>query len=418
MTFDFPQGFLWGAATSAHQVEGNLCNNWTEWERSKKRKQFLHDQGHIDKHGYENFLSDVACDHYTKYQEDFALAKELGHNAHRFSIEWSRIEPEEGVLNEFELQHYKDVITTLRQNGLEPFVTLYHWPIPLWLDKKGGWKDKKSICSFNRYVETVVDYLKDDVSFWITLNEPTIISALSHQQGIWPPEEKNILSYITVKRRLITAHKLAYHTIKRIAPAAQVGIAHNMQYIEPANNKPYNRILSTLANWWSNLFFLNQIKHQQDFIGVNHYFHHRINGNLFVPDNENKETSDLGWELYPEAMCRVLMLAKQYNKPIYITENGLADAKDEKRPWFLVESLKQVHRAIQDGADVRGYLHWSFMDNFEWAEGFWPRFGLVEIDYETLERKPRPSAYLYREIIRKNGIDDTSPSLSPKRRGN
>jgi len=409
MPLNFPTGFFWGASTSAHQVEGNLCNNWTEWERSAKRKQFLHDQGHIDKHGYENFLSDVACDHYTRYKEDFALAKELGHMAHRFSIEWSRIEPEEGVFNEFELEHYKDVIKTLRQHGMEPFVTLYHWPIPLWLDKQGGWKHKKSVGYFNRYVEKVVSYLKDDVTFWITLNEPTIISALSHQQGIWPPEEKNILSYLRVKRRLIVAHKVAYQTIKTINHKSQVGIAHNMQFIEPANHKPLNLILSKLANWWSNTFFLNQIKPHQDFIGVNHYFHHRINGSLFTPDNENKKTSDLGWELYPEAMYHVLMIAKRYNKPIYITENGLADRTDEKRPWFLVESLKQVHRAIQDGADVRGYLHWSFMDNFEWAEGFWPRFGLVEIDYETLERKPRPSAYLYREIIRKNGIDTSSP---------
>jgi len=206
-----------------------------------------------------------------------------------------------------------------------------------------------------------------------------------------------------VNRNLIKAHREAYEIIKKNNPAAQVGIAKNNIYFEAYQNKFINNLLKKFIDWWWNFYFLDKIKNQQDFIGLNHYFHNRINYGF--NKNANKKTSDLGWELYPEAIHYVLKDLKKYNKPIYITENGLADAADKNREWFIKESLKNIHKAIQENTDVRGYFYWSLLDNFEWDKGFWPRFGLVEIDFKTQERKIRHSAYEYAKICRENALN-------------
>lgn len=377
----FPEGFLWGAATSAYQVEGGINN--CDWAKV--------------------YPAGIACDHYNRYEEDFDIAKSLGHNAHRFSIEWSRIEPEEGKFDEKEIEHYRNVIKALRARGMEPFVTLWHWTLPYWVAKMGGWEKRKTIKYFERYVEKIIEELGNDVKFWITLNEPEIYSGNSYLKGIWTPQKKNFISYFLVTCNLIKAHRKAYEIIKKINPAAQAGIAKNNIYFEAYQNKFVNRLLKKIIDWWWNFYFLNQIKNEQDFIGLNHYFHNRINRGF--NKNENKKISDMGWELYPEAIYYVLKDLRKYNKPIYITENGLADAADKNREWFIKESLKNIHKAIQEGVDVRGYLYWSLLDNFEWDKGFWPRFGLVEIDYKTMERKIRPSAREYKKIVAKNAIE-------------
>ncbi len=253
---------------------------------------------------------------------------------------------------------------------------------------------------FSRYVKKVVLSLKDDVKFWITLNEPEIYAGESYFRGIWPPQEKNFISYLVVIKNLIKAHKNAYHIIKEISPNAQIGIAKNNIYFEAYENKLVNRFLKKIIDWWWNFYFLNQISNYQDFIGLNHYFHDRINYGF--NKNEYRIVSDLGSELYPEAIYYVLIDLKKYQKPIYITENGLADAKDEKREKFIKDHLVWIHKAIQEGIDVRGYFYWSLLDNFEWDKGFWPRFGLVEVDYKTMERKIRPSAYKYAKICKEN----------------
>lgn len=401
---NFPKNFFWGAATSSHQVEGNNHNDWTEWEKSEKRINFLRSNGLIEKYGLENYISGKAADHYNRFQDDFKIAKELGHNATRFSIEWSRIEPEEGKFNEKEIEHYKKVVATLKELKIEPFVSLWHWPIPIWLRDKGGWENKKISDYFARYSEKLVIALGKDVQFWITLNEPEIYANNSYLEGIWPPQKKNLFAYLRVLHNLIKAHRKAYESIKKINPNVQIGIAKNNVYFEAYQNKLINRLLKKFINWWWNFYFLNRIRNYQDFIGLNHYFHNRINYGF--NKNENKKVSDMGWELYPEAIYYVLKDLKQFNKPIYITENGLADSKDEKRWWFIFESLKNISRAINEGVNVKGYLHWSLMDNFEWDKGFWPRFGLLEIDYKTLERKIRPSAKFYRDICIANGITE------------
>lgn len=402
---EFPKGFLWGAATAAHQVEGGTHNNWSEWEQSPARLAQLERDGLIKKYGRENFISGVAADHYHRYREDFALARSLGHNATRISIEWSRVEPEEGKFDTKAIAHYRDVIAAIRANGMEPFVTLWHWTVPLWFRDKHEFEARGNIRCFVRFAEKMATELPD-VKFWITLNEPGVYISGHYLHGEKPPQKKDPFLALVVYENLIRAHRTAYHAIKMARPEAQVGIAkHNIWY-EAYQNRAWNQFLKRAANWLMNFYFLDHIKDIQDFIGLNHYFHNRIDG--WFGRNENKRTSDMGWELYPEAIFHILVDLKKYRVPVYVTENGLADARDAQREWFLRETLANVHRAIREGGvDVRGYLHWSLMDNFEWQHGFWPHFGLIEIDYATQTRKPRRSALFYKEICEENRLGES-----------
>ena len=408
----FPENFYWGSATSAHQVEGGNVNDWSVWEKAsadrlakeaERKFGYLPNWPEIKEQAQnpKNYISGRACEHYNRYEEDFDIAKSLRHNAHRFSIEWSRIEPEEGKWDEKEIEHYRQVVRALRSRGLEPFVTLWHWPVPLWLRDKGGVKSKSFPENFARYAEQMAKELPD-IRFWITLNEPEIYSASAYLKGVWPPQKRCLKSYWRVTKNLIHAHRLAFDVIKKIMPNAKVGIAKNNIYFEPYQNKFINRLLKKLIDWLWNFYFLDKISDRQDFIGLNHYFHNRIDYGF--NKNENKKTSDMGWELYPEGIYHVLKNLKKYGKPVYITENGLADARDINREWFIKESLKNIRKAIREGVDVRGYFYWSLLDNFEWDKGFWPRFGLVEIDYKTMERKIRPSARAYAEICKNNSL--------------
>ncbi|MBU1159704.1 glycoside hydrolase family 1 protein [Patescibacteria group bacterium] len=406
----FPEGFYWGAATSSHQVEGHDHNDWTEWERSNAKRLAGESKKYWEKSfeifpemGLEsNYISGCACDHYNFFEKDFEMAKDLGHNAHRFSIEWSRIEPEEGKFDEKEIEHYRQVIWALKKLGMEPFVTFWHWTLPYWVAQKGGWESKKTIKYFERYAEKIVSELGDHVKFWITLNEPEIYASNCYFKGVWPPQKKSLFIYRKIIKNLIKAHIHCYKIIKQNRPSVAIGIAKNNIYFEAYKNKFLNSILKKFIDWWWNFYFLNKIRNHQDFIGLNYYFHNRIKNGF--NKNENKETSDLGWEIYPEGIYHVLKQLKKYNLPIVITENGIADAKDKKREKFIKDHLYWIHKAIQEGVMVRGYLYWSLLDNFEWDKGFWPRFGLVEIDYKTMERKIRPSAYEYAKICKNNRL--------------
>jgi len=409
----FPENFYWGTSISSHQTEGNNKNNWSEWEKSEKRIKELKKQGKNP----DNFISGLACNHYHLYEQDFDLVKELNNNALRFSIEWSRIEPRRGIFNQKEINHYKEVLLALKQRNIEPFVTIWHFTTPIWFEKLKGWNNKKAPEYFSFYVKKIVEEFGSLVNFWITINEPLIYAFLSYHQGIWPPQEKNLIKTIKVIRNLIKAHKLAYKIIKRTSfdlkkhPAA-IGIAKNNVYFEAYKNKPINIILKKLSDYFWNKYFLNKIKNHLDFIGLNYYAHNRIKFSWEKPNewwkwwnkNENKNISDIGWEIYPKGIYYVLLQLKKYNKPIYITENGIADRKDEKRSKFIVNHLKWIHKAIKDSTDVRGYFYWSLMDNFEWALGFYPRFGLYKVDYRTQKRTPRPSSKIYAEICKENSV--------------
>jgi len=410
MIFQFPKGFYWGSVTSAHQVEGDNVNDWSEWEKENAErlaKEAENKFGHLPNwsdikeqaQSPQNYISGRACDHYNRYEEDFDIAKSLGHNAHRFSIEWSRIEPEEGKFNEKEIEHYRKVIKALKKRDIEPFVTLWHWTLPIWLADKGGVKSKEFIKYFSKYAKKIASEFQNEVKFWIILNEPEIYTSMSYLKGDWPPQKENPISYFLAIRNLVKAHRGAYRAIKKIRPETQIGIAKNNVYFEAFQNKFINRLLKKIIDWWWNFYFLNQIKNEQDFIGLNHYFHNCINYGF--NKNENKIVSDMGWELYSESIYYVLNDLKKYNKPIYITENGLADAEDKNREWFIKKTLKAISRALSQEVNIKGYFYWSLLDNFEWDKGFWPRFGLVEIDYKTMKRKIRKSAFEYAKIIKK-----------------
>lgn len=408
----FPENFLWGAATSAHQVEGNTLNNWSEWE--KKNAQRLAKEAESKWQGWQkekfpemfdpgNYISGRACDHYNRYEEDFDLAKAGEHNAHRFSIEWSRIEPEEGKFDEKEIDHYRKIVLTLRERGMEPFVTLWHWTNPLWLEEKGGCESKEFSFYFSRYAKYAAEKLGNSVKFWITLNEPTSVIAASYSVGIWPPQKKNLFAAWKLFGKFAHAHVKAYKNIHAVSRGSQIGFANILQSFEAyRENSWLDKLMMKVGIYITNKKLLKMTLGFNDFLTVQYYFHNRFKFPKKIRLGD-KPVNDLNWEIFPRGIYYILRWIKKYNLPIYITENGLADATDEKRTQFIKEHLFWVRQAMEEGADVRGYFYWSLLDNFEWDKGFWPRFGLVEIDYETLERKPRKSFYAYKEIISAKG---------------
>src|SRR3989339_700581 len=341
VSYFFPKNFYWGCASSSHQIEGNTYNDWSEWEKSEERVGELKRQNKDPR----EYISGSAANSFILNNQDIACLKELNVNAYRFSIEWSRIEPEQGSFDYEALKNYQNFILKLKANNIEPFVTLWHWPIPIWVRDLGGWQSKKILPFFDRYVKIVAEFLDTN---------------------------------------------------------NQIGIAsHNINF-DPAGKKVFNKVVAGLANYFWNEYFLNKISGEQDFVGLNYYFHNLINYGF--GKNENKLISDMGWELYPEGVKHVIKGLDKYKKPIYILEHGLADKDDKHRAWYLKESLKNIHEAIASGSDVRDYFHWSLLDNFEWADGFFPRFGLYEVNYKTFERTPRSAVKTYSEICRENGF--------------
>lgn len=401
----FPGGFLWGTATSSYQVEGGIENN--DWAQAAR-------DGRVP-------VAGRACDQYNRYEEDFDIAKTLGQNAHRFSIEWARIEPEEGRFNNDEIEHYRKVLIALWDRGLEPFVTLWHFTLPIWFAKMGGFENKKAPFYFSRYCEYVVGRLQGAplhtckgapckhkdvgrlvrnrglVKFWITINEPMVYAGQGYVQGVWPPFKKNFIKVWRVVDNLITSHNVAYQKIKKILPTSQIGIAAD-QVDYHYNRNPISFCQAKFMDRFGNHRFLSHISKFQDFIGVNYYRPIIYYGRLAF------EKSDMGWDIYPEGIYNVLMRLKRYRKPIYITENGIADAADAKRAKYIKDHLHWIWQAIHDGCDIRGYFYWSLIDNFEWAHSFAPRFGLVEVNYDTLEREIRQSAYEYKRICESNSL--------------
>ncbi|MBI2411148.1 MAG: glycoside hydrolase family 1 protein [Candidatus Kerfeldbacteria bacterium] len=398
----FPKGFLWGASTSAHQVEGgNIHNDWWAWEQ--KRGKIKNDD-----------RSSKATDHYHRFEEDFDIAAASHHNAHRFSIEWSRIEPREREWNWEEVDHYRAVLKALKKRKIKTMVTLHHFTNPVWIAESGGWENHHTAAAFARYAEFIAEHLGEYIDFWITINEPVIYTVQGYAVAEWPPETKSFFKGFRVFRHLAQGHKLAYREIhaemNKQHRRARVGIAQNVislvSYRKTFRDYLYVRFSEYV---WNDLFF-TFTKGTHDFIGVNYYFHQRVRRNhdgkyIFVSTRkEKRESSDLGWEIYAPGIFEVLIDLQKYGLPMYITENGIAAVNDDKRSRFIVSHLKEVYHAIKAGVDVRGYFYWSLLDNFEWDKGFEPRFGLVEVDYKTLKRTPRPSSYLYAHICKENAI--------------
>jgi beta-glucosidase len=412
----FPKGFLWGCATSSHQVEGNNTkNNWWQWEQ---------EGGHIK----GGDVSGIACDHYNRFDSDFALAQDLGHNAHRLSIEWSRIEPEEGQWDMKEVAHYRQVMESLHRHGLTPMVTLHHFTNPVWFERRGGWLNPQAPELIARYSGFIAGELGDLVPFWSPINEPMVIVIGSYLFGVEPPGQQDWGAAMTAARHLLQAHGAMYHAVKEATSHNPlVGPVHNMPYIEAYDpNSEDDRNAAQLADLLMNEYFLAGIdtgtvgppagqgeeapglKDSWDFIGINYYSRHRMAhdqpldiGGLPPPD---AELTLMGYEVYPEGFYRELVRLKQYGIPVYVTENGISTKDDTQRCRHLLRHLAEMHRALEEGTDIRGYLHWTLVDNFEWAEGYHQWFGMVAMEPGTLKRRPRPSAYLFRDIARGNAV--------------
>ncbi|MEX0917319.1 MAG: glycoside hydrolase family 1 protein [Candidatus Paceibacterota bacterium] len=379
----FPDGFLWGAATSSYQVEGIIKN--VDWYKAaeKGRVPLVHN----------------GINHYQEFENDFDLARELGHNAHRFSIEWARIEPHEGELSEEGVTHYQEVLRALRARNITPAVTLWHFTLPDWLARKGGITHKEFPFYFARYASFLADRLNLDGCLVFTMNEPHVQMEMGWLVGKWPPFHKgDFIGWMRGLRNLSRAHSKAYEKIKEKHPELSVGVVLHGKYGR-ANWNPINKLRARLLMWYRNHQFLDAVEEKVDMIGFNYYRHHSFGLRDTFPK------TDFGWYIYPEGIYHALCDMKKYKKPIYITENGLADAKDEKRAKFIRDHLKWVHRGIVEGVDVQGYFYWSLLDNFEWAEGYKMRFGLIEIDFATKERNIRNSAWEFKKIIDTNTLE-------------
>jgi beta-glucosidase len=415
--FRFPDGFLWGAATSAHQVEGGCDrNDWWAWEEAGRVRQ----------------RSGAACDHYHRFREDFDLARSLHHNAHRLSLEWSRIEPEEGRYSEAEIGHYREVLRALVERGIEPVVTLLHFTLPRWLAERGGWEHPAIESLFERLVTRVVGEYRHLARRWITINEPVVAVYKGYLIGEWPPGVTSYPRALMAVRRMLRTHVRAYHAIHAVQPEARVGIAQHMLELSICDPWSLRDRLSTQArDFLMNFLFLDALdtgalrvpglfwerlpmRRTLDFIGINYYTRDFVrNGGFDLPgllgsacklDHHQQvgKRSSLGWEVYPEGLGRFLHRLKRFGLPVLITENGISTGDDEDRWTFLVLHLWQVARAISDGVPVAGYLHWSLLDNFEWADGYDARFGLVGVDYATQRRTVRESARRLGEIMATN----------------
>ena len=418
--FIFPQDFLWGAATSSHQVEGNnTLNDWWEWEQQGKVK--------------EKSLS--ACNQWELYEKDFDLAKSLSHNAHRFSIEWSRIEPREGEFNPEAVGHYRQVLLALRARGIEAVVTLHHFTNPLWFTRKGGWERAEAIDEFMEYARHVVRELSSLVRYWITFNEPMVFVYKGYVEGEWPPGKQSVAAAIRVTRYLAYAHAKTYRVIheeaKKQKIEVKISIAQHMIIFSPCNPRSWTDRLSTgIRFWFFNFVLLEAFKHgwlffpgifweklpfrgTLDYIGLNYYTRDYVQfigvgipeifGNVCTRGHHLRDgavRNTLQWEIYPEGLYELLRQLKRYRLPILITENGVCTDDDSQRETFIGGHLRNVGRALQEGIPVIGYLYWSLLDNFEWAEGYTPRFGLIEVNYETQQRTVRPSALKMAELIR------------------
>ena len=401
---EFPKDFLWGSATSSYQVEGDNANaDWWAWEKRV---------------GKEN--SGAACRHYELYEQDFDLARSLHHNTHRLSIEWSRVEPREGKFSEEEVKHYGNVIAALRKRDLEPMVTLHHFTNPIWFSESGGWEKQQSVERFMNYCEVMIRALAKDVRYWITINEPTVYLSHSYILGAWPPQAKSYRKAKSVHYNLIAAHIEVYRLIHKIykelsLPAPLVSISQHIQAFVPCGTGFRNRFAANFRNAWYNFEFIDQIVQAQaaDFIGANYYSRQLVDlqgwgfGDLVMgvckKNHDLVKKNSLGWDIYPQGLSDVLLKLKKYKLPVIITENGICTMDDNLRWEYISAHLKSVHLAMENGVDIKGYLYWSLLDNFEWDKGFGPRFGLIDVDYATSRRTVRDSAKKFAEVC-KTGV--------------
>jgi len=415
----FPNGFLWGASSSAHQVEGNNIHN--QWWRFEQDEKITTKDGQ---------MSGIACDHYNRYEEDFNLLKEMNHNVHRLSIEWSRIYPNSpNEINWEAVEHYHKVLDKLNELKIEPMVTAFHITIPQWFADMGGFEKAENIKYFIDFVEFLAKEYGNKVKYWVTINEMDTYAFVAYFVGLYPPGEKDLFKSLYVLRNLLVAHGLAYNMIKEEDPDSIVGFSKVMIYLIPKNDEDVlGKVLSDFFGLINNdIIFdaiangevkvpgyyekLDYLENSTDFVGLNYYTRAYADLESFNKEmlimGENERVSQKGWAEYPEGIYHCIMyIRKKFgDTPIYITENGLSTDDDTWRIEYIKNHLVQVSRAIQDGANVKGYLYWSNLDNFEWECGYYAKFGLIAVDRENgLKRIPKNSAWVYADIIKNNGF--------------
>ena len=434
----FPKDFLWGAATASAQIEGG----WDEDGRTPS----IWDVAPENKiHNGENCRT--ACDHYHRFREDVAIITELGLKSYRFSLSWSRIIPEEGKINEKGIAFYSALIDELLGAGIEPLITLYHWDLPIWMDKKGGWKTPEIREWFLEYTAVVMDAFSDRVKYWITFNEPQCFLMNGYMQGVHAPFQRDYLSLPKITRNFMLTNAAVVKLIREKAKTPPVvGLSFaagafipadekNPESIELARQKSFHKGMGTMNNrWWMDPILLGEpvvaygvyrsrqrdmkdIQVKLDFIGINNYsaFNYSDWGGDKNADTTNLPKNSLGWVIDGRSMYwTVRFLYERYGVPIMITENGMSNQDavnengevcDDIRIHYMEEYLRNLKQAMVEGVPVIGYQHWSLMDNFEWAEGYEPRFGMIYVDYKTGNRLIKKSGYYYRKIIETNGSE-------------
>lgn len=443
----FPQDFLWGVSTAAHQIEGNCTNNnWFRWEHSV-------DPSSGKSRIFNGHKSGKACDHWNRYKEDTMLIKDLGCNAYRFSVEWSKIEPKQGLYDSNVIKHYHDEIDLLLKNGIVPMITLHHFTHPLWFEDLGNWEKEENIKYFIAFAERVYEEFSGKVKFWCTINEPTVFAMVGWLQGTFPPGKtegdmiwNSMDKAVNVVQNLMIAHVQVYKHLKAIDPQPQIGIVHNIFHMRPCRRwNPFDYVVGMVADYLQNDMVIQFFRTGNfkwhipligkkfhiripeapkcfDFFGLNFYSHIHMKVVLDPKDPVQSQASpveeklsvmtDMEYPIYAEGIYIALKrLSSAFpGVPIYVTENGVADKDDSMRKLFTKRYFYAISRAISEGVNLKGYFYWTLMDNFEWAFGFDMRFGLYYVDYgkngdgrngATLERTLNPGAKYYVDLIKR-----------------
>lgn len=418
--YQFPRNFLWGTATASHQVEGeNRNNDWWQWEHQTDRILHGHQSG--DACGWWHGM----------WSQDMDRAQDAFQNAHRLSLEWSRIEPHPAVWDENALEKYREILKGMHDRGIRPMVSLVHFSHPRWFIEKGGWLRDESAELFGRYVQKSVDALKDLVSLWVTINEPNVYVFSGYVDGTFPPGMNSLRAAFDVSRNLARAHLTAYQKIHAIQPEAEVGLAHHYRSFKPANIR--NLLDRTVAKFRHDLFnnvfpeairsgrlqmlhwrqSLPELLGTQDFFGLNYYTREIVDVNITKPADilkpgsypEGADVSPTGFIANePDGFWEALEWAHGFDLPIYITENGVEDPQDRIRSRYLACHIRELWRAANFNWKIKGYFHWTLVDNFEWERGWTQRFGLWAMDPKTKARTKRRAAEFYADICKENGL--------------
>ncbi len=429
-----PPGFLLGTATSSHQIEGGNTNDWSAWETGA----YPDGRPHI----HDGTVSGDAAGSWERFEVDVGLMRALGSNAYRFSLEWSRLQPARGAWDTAALARYREQARTLREQGITPLVTLYHFTLPPWVADAGGWENPATLDDFEAYTMRVAQELGGEVDWWCTVNEPNVLAVFGYLDGVWPPGKKDAKAMATALSHLIEAHARAARQLRARdtvdadgdGHATRVGLAHHVRVFQPATGSTADVTAAGLTDAFFNESVpqalrtgrirlsvpaqvsidreVADLRGSSDYLGLNYYSRDYVRqdfgeaslSNQYVPDG--RPVNDLGWDVYPEGLYLFLQRFRDLGVPLLVTENGMADAPGNRRPDYLRSHVYAVEQAVKEGVDVRGYFHWSLMDNFEWAEGYEPRFGLFRVDFAHPE-KPRaatPAVGSFQDIARNLGL--------------